>query len=92
MRVVGDGGHAAVVRELIAACGIQHGVVVAIGDNRIRKREVGKNPGLYPALVHPRAIVSPSAVIGAGTVVMAGAIIQAGAVIGRHCIINTGAM
>ena len=91
MRVIGDGGHAAVVRELAAACGVLHGMVVAIGDNRIRKREVGHHPGLYVPLIHPRAIVSPSAVVGAGSVIMAGAILGPHAYVGKHCIVNHGA-
>ena len=91
MRVIGDGGHAAVVREIIEACGAKIGIVVAIGDNKIRKRETLAHPGAYVCLIHPKAIVSPSAIIGAGSVVMAGAIVGANAYIGKHCIVNHGA-
>lgn len=89
MRIIGDGGHAAVVRELPP----QDGILVAIGDNRARKRvvESEKGSGAFATLVHPTAWVSPTARIGEGTVIMAGAVVQARAVIGRHCIVNTGA-
>ena len=89
MKVIGDGGHAAVVRELPPA----EGTLVAIGDNRARKRvvEAEKGSGPFATLIHPTAWVSPTARLGEGSVIMAGAIVQAGAVIGAHCIINTGA-
>ena len=99
MKIIGDGGHAAVIRELIAANPIERAVndgvfVVAVGDNAARKREVLSRSGeplILWSLIHPFSWVSPSASIGCGTVVMAGAVIQAGASIGTYCIINTGA-
>lgn len=66
-------------------------VIVSVGDNRIRKRIVGRLSCTFGTAIHPSAVVSPSAKIGEGTVVMPGAIVNAGAVIGRHCIVNTGA-
>lgn len=70
-------------------------VLIAIGDNQIRKSIVSKL-GLtsehYVTLIHPSAVISPSARIGKGTVVMANAVIQADAVIGDHAIINSGAI
>ncbi len=70
------------------------GVVVAIGDNRARRRiferlAVAGIPLVSP--IHRRAQVSRFARIGAGTVVCAGAVVGPGAVIGDNCIINTGA-
>lgn len=67
--------------------------VVAIGDNRARKRcfQEGVNRGLEPALlIHPSAVVSASARIGGGTVVMPHVVINAAAEIGCNCILNTG--
>lgn len=66
-------------------------IIIAIGDNMIRKRvseRIEHRPG---SLAHGSAVISPFAQIGEGTVVLQGAIIQAGAVIGRHVIVNTGA-
>lgn len=85
--ILGNGGHAAVIREFYAA----EEWIIAIGDNRVRKREAGRIGGPFGIAIHGSAIVSPSAIIHHGTVVMAGAVIQAGAIIGRHCIVNTGA-
>ena len=96
VNLIGDGGHAAVVRE----CQFIGGKwFVSIGDNAARKRVVNEHENLHftdeipwaSYVVHKTAVISPSATIEEGTVIMAGAIIQAGAVIGRHCIINTGA-
>ena len=93
MRIIGDGGHARVIRDLIAPSNPPDKyAVIAVGDNAIRKRLAEEHEDLqFIALVHPRAYVAGPNRIGDGTVVMAGAVIQAGAVIGKHCIINTGA-
>jgi acetyltransferase EpsM len=94
VKIIGDGGHGAVVRELANAQKVYPGDdywLIAVGDNMSRKNEVEKRRShTYLALIHPSAIVSRSAVIGQGTVVMAGVIIQAEARIGQHCILNTG--
>ncbi|MDQ0217489.1 acetyltransferase [Peribacillus cavernae] len=70
-------------------------VVIAIGNNRTRKR-IARSLALRQdqllTVIHPSAIVSPSAVIGYGTVVMPQAVINAEAQIGEHCIINTAAI
>ncbi|MEN1970008.1 acetyltransferase [Lentibacillus sp. N15] len=70
-------------------------VVVAIGDNRTRKRIVQSLhllPKHYLTVIHPSAIVSTSARIGCGTVIMPSAVINANAEIGAHCIVNTSAI
>ncbi|WP_249869463.1 acetyltransferase [Oceanobacillus saliphilus] len=70
-------------------------VVVAIGDNQIRKKVVQSLhllPENYLSVIHPSAVVSPSSTIGFGTVVMPNAVINAKAEVGNHCIINTGAI
>ena len=63
--------------------------VVAIGDNKIRKKIVEKLYLDWITVVHPFAWVHPEVIIGVGTVVCAGAIIQPGAKIGSHVIVNT---
>lgn len=70
-------------------------VVVAIGENKIRKKiadQVNLLPEQFLSVIHPTAVVSKSAVIGYGTVIMPNAVINANAEIGMHCIINTGAV
>ncbi|WNQ12706.1 acetyltransferase [Paenibacillus aurantius] len=70
-------------------------VVIAIGNNAVRKTIVAKlglPPESYVSLVHQTAVVSPSATLGRGTVVMANTIINADARIGSHAIINSGAI
>ena len=96
--LIGDGGHAAVLRDLInlrkrmdKTFADAEGTIIAVGNNRDRAREAAERQGTtYTYLVHPTASVASSALIGMGTVIMAGAVVQARAVIGAHCILNTG--
>ncbi|NLY88080.1 MAG: acetyltransferase [Firmicutes bacterium] len=70
------------------------GVVVAIGENRTRRRifEILSAKGIpLVSIIHRQAQVSRFARIGAGTVICAGAVVGPGAVIGDNSIINTGA-
>lgn len=93
MMLIGDGGHALVLREIPEGKVFNRisEWIIAVGDNAARKKEAEHNELNYGILIHPTAVISPSATIGSGTVIMAGAIIQARARIGKHCIINTGA-
>lgn len=95
MRIIGDGGHASVIKELLEQYPIGYFpynfAVVAVGDNKARKREVKANDNLrWPPLISEKAIVSKSAIIGEGTVIMHGVIVQANARIGCHVILNSG--
>ena len=98
--LIGDGGHAAVIRDLIRArerldrtgdVKRETGTIIAVGNNRDRQREALARSGTsWTYLIHPSATVASSALIGMGTVIMAGAVVQARAVIGQHCILNSG--
>lgn len=80
---------------LLARRNEMDGVIVAIGDNRLR-REVARwveAQGLaLLSVMHPAAVVSSSAVIGPGSLVMPGAVVNADARVGANVIINTGAI
>ena len=70
------------------------GVVVAIGNNKIRFTKYSQLKSLgaqLVSLIHPQATVSRRATIGSGSVVFAGAVINAFTKIGEASIINTSA-
>ena len=67
-------------------------LIIAIGDNAIRKRVSERFSLEYLSAVHPSAIVSSRVRIAGGTVVMQGSVLQARTSIGRHAIINTSAV
>lgn len=69
------------------------GVLVAIGNNAIRRAKIAelKEAGAsLPVLVHPSAVVSRYAQLGAGSVVFATSVVSAFATIGEGAILNTG--
>jgi sugar O-acyltransferase (sialic acid O-acetyltransferase NeuD family) len=69
------------------------GVIVAIGDNAIRRAVFDKlvvRNERFVVACHPSAIVADSVEIGRGTMICAGVIINPGAVIGANVILNTG--
>jgi len=66
-------------------------IVVAIGNNEMRKKIVSKIKHAFSKVIHKSAQIDESVLIDQGTQIVHNAIIQTSAVIGRHCIINTGA-
>ena len=116
--IMGAGGHAKVVVEIIEEMGgtivevndsdpgksalledpvthrkppVGSTVLIAVGNNRLRKKIVEEINGAFGIAIHPRAHLSSRSVIAVGTAIMAGATINSGARIGRHCIINANA-
>ena len=94
IKIIGDGGHAKVVRDVINCSYWSHDddeelAFVAIGNNADRRFESVRVIGRFALLVHPSAILGADLEIGDGTIIMAGAVVQAGTVIGKHCILNT---
>ena len=65
--------------------------VIAIGNNRIRKRIAERLDLEWLTVVHPKASVDASVELGQGTVVFAGAVIQPDTRVGDHAIVNTAA-
>lgn len=90
VQFIGNGGHAAVCKEIPYSGYADY--FVAVGDNKARMREVEQRQGSFATLIHPSATVSASSVIGSGTVIMAGSVIQARTRIGKHCIVNSQAV
>lgn len=70
-------------------------LVIAIGDNKIRRSMVQKlnlSYEYYVTVIHNSAVISPTAKIGHGTVIMPNSVINADSRIGHHSIINTGSV
>ncbi|WP_353722846.1 acetyltransferase [Dyadobacter sp. 676] len=67
-------------------------LIVAIGDNQVRRRVASGVIHSFGQIVHPAAIVDSSVSIGPGVVIIHNAVIQAGCCIGDHVVVNTGAI
>ena len=65
--------------------------IIAIGDNKIRKKISFIISHTFTTLIHPTSIIDKYVVIENGSVILHNAIIQRDSNIGKHCIINTGA-
>ncbi len=65
-------------------------LVIAIGDNVIRKRAAESVEHAFTTIIHKSALVDESVSIGEGTVVFQGVIVQPDVRIGKHVILNTG--
>jgi sugar O-acyltransferase (sialic acid O-acetyltransferase NeuD family) len=66
-------------------------LVVAIGDNEIRKKVVARLNHKFGRVIAKTAEVDSTAEVGLGSQILHGAIIQVDATVGEHSIINTGA-
>ena len=69
-------------------------LIIAIGNNQIRKRLADKISNFHPpppVLYHPSTTIAGDVKMGKGTVVLHNAVIQSSTSIGRYAIINTGA-
>ncbi|WP_313477102.1 acetyltransferase [Stutzerimonas kunmingensis] len=85
--VVGD------TTVLLSSLGRFDGVLVAIGNNRIRQAKLLQLQAIgahVVSLIHPSATFSRYARLGVGSVVFAGAVINADTQIGQGTILNTG--
>lgn len=67
-------------------------IIIAIGDNLIRKTVADKVIHKFGKTIHPTVLKSPYATVEEGSVVFHGAVLQADSRIGRHCIVNTNAI
>lgn len=66
--------------------------VIAIGDNKIRRRVALEMDLPWITVQHPTSVISPTAHVWPGAVIMAGAIIQPDSQVGQHSIVNTAAV
>jgi acetyltransferase EpsM len=83
-----------VVRGSLAALrGITHdAVIVAIGDNTVRRRlseELRRNGTRLAIARHPSSVVAPDVYIGSGTMIAAGVVVNPAARVGSSVILNT---
>ena len=66
-------------------------VIIAIGDNQIRKKnfDLLKKKFKFAKLIHPKSYYACGVKLGAGSVVMPGSLINTDSKIGYNCIINS---
>ncbi|MEX0606019.1 MAG: acetyltransferase [Marinobacter sp.] len=82
-------------RALLSRLADFDGVVIGIGNNRIRadkQSELARAGANLVSIIHPAAIISPRSSIGAGSVVFANSVVNPCAVVGAGVIVNTGAV
>ena len=79
--------------QLLEQLGEFEGVIVAIGNNAVRREKLEllrRHGATLVSIVHPSAVVSPHADIGEGSVVFATAVVNAFSKVGGGAILNTG--
>jgi sugar O-acyltransferase (sialic acid O-acetyltransferase NeuD family) len=67
-------------------------VIIAIGDNQIRRRlaeELASAGAPFFVARHPTAVIAPDVEIGPGAMICANVVVNTGVVIGAHVILNT---
>lgn len=67
-------------------------LIIAIGDNLVRRQVAERVVHSFGQAAHPTAIVDSSVQLGDGVVIVHHAVVQAGSRVGNHAIINTGAI
>ncbi|MGX7393433.1 acetyltransferase [Carnobacterium mobile] len=68
-------------------------LIIAIGNNEIRRKIAGKYQSMqFATVIATTAVVAKDAILREGTVVMAETVINPDVQIGKHCIINTSAV
>ena len=64
-------------------------IVIAIGNNNIRKKLSKMISHKFGKIIHPTALIQRNVVIGEGSVIFHNSIVQSSSQIGNHVIINT---
>ncbi|MDF3079017.1 MAG: epsM [Sphingobacteriaceae bacterium] len=67
----------------------EHLLIIAVGNNSIRKQISERSACSYATAVHKNSSVSRRSTIGEGTVMMAGTTVNSGTIIKKHVILNT---
>lgn len=67
----------------------EHSLIIAVGDNRIRKIISKKIQHFFGNAFHTSSIIAKSASVGEGTVIFHNSVVQSDVRIGKHVIINT---
>ena len=79
--------------ELVKWYGEYKGLIVAIGNNKLRERIYEEARGIgysFPSIIHPSAYISPHATLDDGTIILNNAVVQNGAKAGIGLIMNPG--
>jgi len=72
-----------------AAIDVNNQVIIAIGNNAVRKKLTAEITQAFGTAIHPSAILSSRCEVAPGTVVMAGVVVNSSVRIGSHVILNT---
>jgi sugar O-acyltransferase (sialic acid O-acetyltransferase NeuD family) len=98
--IIGRGAQAAIVAEILGAAVVSmvedhepfpdhDAVIVAIGDNQVRRRITERLTTPFATAVHAFTSIAPSTTVGEGSMICAGSIVATRAHIGRGVLLNT---